>query len=86
MKTFKNKNPINRELNKTTIERFITQQEKLLTLFNASQEVDLNKIRIRISISNLIRLKLGDTFQFYINHIVRHLAQIDNLLAAQKSI
>ena len=86
MKTFKDKNPINRELDKTTIEKFITQQEKLLNLLNASQQVDLNKIRIKTSISNLIRLKLGDTFQFYINHIIRHLAQIDNLLTAQKSV
>ncbi|MBN8652990.1 MAG: DinB family protein [Cytophagales bacterium] len=86
MKTFKDKNPINRELNKTTLEKFIAQQEKLLNLLNTSQQVDLNKIRIKTSISNLVRLKLGDTFQFYINHIIRHLAQIDNLLTAQKSV
>lgn len=86
MNTFKDKNPINKELNKTTLENFIGQQEKLLTLLNASQQVDLNKVRINTSLSKLIRLKLGDTFQFYINHIIRHFVQIDNLLAAQKSV
>jgi Asp-tRNA(Asn)/Glu-tRNA(Gln) amidotransferase C subunit len=86
MKTFKDKDPINRELNKTTLEKFIAQQEKLLNLLNASQQVDLNKVRIKTSISNLVRLKLGDTFQFYINHIIRHQAQIDKLLTAQKSV
>jgi hypothetical protein len=79
MKTFKDKNPLNTKLDKTVIDRFILQQIKLLDLLNQSRNISLNKVKIPTSISSLIKLKLGDTFQFFINHIVRHLSQIDKI-------
>jgi len=79
MKTFKDKNPLNAKLDKSVIEKFINQQIKLLELLNQSRNVSLNKVRIETSISSLIKLKLGDTFQFFINHIIRHLKQIDSI-------
>lgn len=79
MKTFKDKNPLNANLDKTVIDKFMSQQIKLLDLLNQSRNVSLNKVRIQISISSLIKLKLGDTFQFYINHVIRHLKQIDRI-------
>lgn len=79
MKTFKDKNPLNTELDKTVIDRFIAQQIKLLELLNQARNVSLNKVKINISITKLIKLKLGDTFQFFINHIIRHLNQIDRI-------
>lgn len=79
MKAFKDKNPLNSNLNKTVIDRFITQQIKLLDLLNQSRNVSLNKVKIQTSISSLIKLKLGDTFQFLIKHIIRHLKQIDRI-------
>ena len=82
MKTLKDKNPLNAKLDKTVIEKFINQQIKLLDLLNQSRKVSLNKVRITTSISSLIRLKLGDTFQFILNHIIRHLKQIDNIQTA----
>lgn len=85
MKTFKSKNPLHAPLDKSVIDRFISQQFKLLDLLNQSRNVSLNKVRIPTSISRLIKLKLGDTFQFFINHIIRHLEQIDRIQAAMKS-
>jgi hypothetical protein len=79
MKTFKDKNPLNANLDKTVIDKFINQQIKLLDLLNQSRNVSLNKVKIQTSISSLIKLKLGDTFQFFINHIIRHLNQIDRI-------
>lgn len=79
MKTFKDKNPLNENLDKTVIDKFIKQQIKLLDLLNQSRKVSLNNVKIQTSISSLIKLKLGDTFQFYINHIIRHLKQIDRI-------
>ena len=79
MKTFKDKNPLNANLDKTVIDKFINQQIKLLDLLNQSRNVNLNKVKIKISISSFIKLKLGDTFQFFINHIIRHLKQIDRI-------
>jgi hypothetical protein len=85
MKTFKDKNPLHGTLNKTVIDKCINQQVKLLELLNQSRRISLNKVKIKTSISSLIKLKLGDRFQFLINHIVRHLKQIDNILAIIKN-
>ncbi|MRH99655.1 DinB family protein [Kriegella sp. EG-1] len=80
MKTFKDKNPIGSTLDKTTIDRFIAQQEKILNLLNQSSEIDLNKIKTAISISKFIKLKIGDTFRVVVYHNERHIAQANNLL------
>lgn len=85
MKTFKDKNPLNAKLDKMVIDKFIDQQIKLLGLLNESRKVSLNKVKIPTSISNLIALKLGDTFQFFINHIIRHLHQVERIQAAMHS-
>ena len=62
------------------IEEFVSQQYKLLQLFDLSKERSLNTIRIPISITNLIKLKLGDTFRFLIAHEQRHFIQARNAL------
>lgn len=80
MKTSKDKNPLNSKLDKTTIEKFVRQQSQLLELLNTSRNLSLNRIKIATSISSLINLKLGDAFQFFINHMLRHFAQIDRIL------
>lgn len=85
MKTFKDKNPLNANLDKTVIDNFLNQQIKLLELLNQSRNVSLNKVKIQVSISRLIKLKLGDTYQFFINHIIRHFNQIDRIKLAMKN-
>lgn len=75
MNTFKDKNPAGSALDKSAIDRFLGQQEKLLQLLEKAKAVSLGKTRTSISISNLIKLKLGDTFRFVIYHNVRHMAQ-----------
>jgi len=85
MKTFKDKNPLNAKLDKTVIDKFINQQIELLDLLNQARNVSLNKVKIQTSISSLISLKLGDTFQFFINHILRHLNQVDRIQTAMKN-
>lgn len=57
------------------IAEFIDQQEKLLQLLHKAKQINLNKIRIPISISKFIKLKLGDTFLFLIAHNYRHVLQ-----------
>ncbi len=80
MKTFKDKNPIGSALDKSTIDRFILQQEQFLTLLDKSRAVDLGKTKTAISISKWIRLKLGDTFRVVIYHNDRHILQANNVL------
>ena len=84
MKTFKDKNPLNSNLDLSVIDKFIEQQILLIDLLNQAGQKSLNKIRIQTSISGLIKLKLGDAFQFLINHIIRHLKQIERVQARMK--
>lgn len=63
---------------------FIDQQEKMLQLLTASATVNLNQIRIPISIAPWLRLKLGDTFLFVTAHIERHILQAERMMAAAK--
>lgn len=79
MKTFKNMNPLNSKLDKRVIDEFIDQQEEMLRLLEGSRKVSLNKTRTAISISKLIKLKLGDTFRFVIYHNQRHMAQAQRI-------
>lgn len=81
MNTFKDKNPLNAQLDKSVIDKFIQQQMKFLDLLSQSRNVSLNKVKIRTSFSSLVQLKLGDTFRFLTNHMLRHLQQIDRIEA-----
>ena len=84
MKTFKDKNPLGSKLDKSTIERFIQQQEQILNLLDKSREIDLNKTKTEISISKLIKLKIGDTFRVVVYHNERHLMQANKILDGKK--
>lgn len=75
MKTFKDKNPIGSKLDKSTIKRFILQQKQILNLLDKTRDIDLNKTKTAISISKLVKLKIGDTFRVVIYHNERHLVQ-----------
>jgi hypothetical protein len=75
MKTFQDKNPSGSTLDKRTIEEFIRQQNELLSLLDRAKKISLNKVRNSITISNIIKLKLGDTFRFLVNHNERHIRQ-----------
>jgi hypothetical protein len=79
-KTFKDKNPLHSSLDKTVVQTFLTQQQQLLELLEQSENVSLNNVRIRTTITSLIKLKLGDMFRFLIAHNTRHLNQAQKVL------
>lgn len=85
IKTTKDKDPINNKLDQTTIERFITNQNSFVALLEKAKIVDLNKVKTKISITNLIKIKLGDTLMFLNNHNFRHLLQIERITKHQHS-
>ncbi|MDH5034025.1 DinB family protein [Chryseobacterium cucumeris] len=80
MKTLKGMNPIHSNLDKSVVDTFIKQQKKMLELLEEAQFIDLEKTKTSISISKLIKLKLGDTFRFVIYHNARHVEQIKRIL------
>lgn len=80
MQSPKDKNPINSQLSVTTIDRFLKQQQLLTSLLTQSKTIDLTKTKTAISLSNLIKLRLGDTFRFLVYHIDRHIQQAEGVL------
>lgn len=79
MKTFKKMNPIYEKLDKSVLDEFISQQQKMIELLERSRKVNLVKVKTGISITNLIRFRLGDTFRFVIYHNERHIRQAGSI-------
>lgn len=62
------------------LREFTEHQHQLLNLLQIGKSADLGRIRVPISLSRFIRMKLGDTFRFVIAHEQRHFQQIDRVL------
>lgn len=61
----------------TQMEVFLALQNRLLYLLQRARQVDLGAHRVPTSLSNFVRLKLGDTFRFVIAHQERHFQHIE---------
>jgi hypothetical protein len=79
MKSPQDKNPVKSDLSVATVERFLKQTEHLLRLLEMAKRVDLTHTKTSISISKMIKLRLGDTLRFYVYHIERHVAQAERI-------
>jgi hypothetical protein len=80
MKAMKAYSP-SRGLNvETVFKEFYEHQDKLVQLMELAKSRNLNTIRIPLSISKLIRFKLGDTFRFIVAHEQRHMIQARNTI------
>ena len=64
----------------TVLKEFLAGQDKLLQLLELANGKDLAKIHIPITVTKLIKLRLGDTFRFLIAHEQRHIIQARNTL------
>src|SRR5690606_1258301 len=80
MKTFKSMNPNNSSLDRQVLDTFIKQQESLVELLKDAKNTDLTKVKTAISISKLIKLRLGDTFRIVIYHNLWHIVQAKKVL------
>lgn len=75
MKSPADKLPINNIEVENTLKIFDEQLLKLDQILQKSSGKNLENIRIPISLSRFIRLKIGDVLQFYMAHHLRHLQQ-----------
>jgi len=64
----------------TTLNDFQNYQSDLLKILEKSVAVNLRKVKVPISISKIVRLRLGDAFLFVAYHNERHMQQALNLL------
>jgi hypothetical protein len=81
MKTFKRMEPGKSNMDHEKIlADFSRYQADLLSILEKSKYFNLNKIKIRSSIGNMIRFKLGDALRFVIAHNQRHVQQAINVM------
>ncbi|RYY82025.1 MAG: DinB family protein, partial [Chitinophagaceae bacterium] len=64
----------------TVLNEFEAQQEELFQLIDLCQHVDVGAVRVPITITKMIKLRLGDTLRFLIAHEQRHLIQARTML------
>ena len=81
MKTFKNHNPSPDIDVARALREFEQQEILLLQLLDKARGVNINRIRIPVSIAPFIKLKMGDVFGFIIAHHQRHFVQIENVIS-----
>ena len=63
---------------KKVLSEFIESQNRLIDFLQQAEHTDIGKLKVPISISKYIKLKLGDTFRFLIAHQQRHFIQVAN--------
>jgi hypothetical protein len=71
-------------IKENTIEQFNQYQIELLSIIESAQTVNLRKVKIPISISKIVRLKLGDALLFVVYHNERHMYQALSILSHAK--
>jgi hypothetical protein len=64
------------------LNEFLSAQNELLQLLEAMRGKDLAGVKIPITISRFIKIRLGDAARFLVAHQVRHLLQVKNTLKA----
>ncbi|MBV7530696.1 DinB family protein [Chitinophaga sp. sic0106] len=85
MKTFKAMNPQHALLGKDTLDTFLQQQQQLLEILQRCRHTNLTKVRTAISITPLLKLRLGDTLRVVIYHNLRHIKQAEKIAAYNSS-
>lgn len=86
MRSPKDKDPAGSQLTTATLDRFLKQQALLTNLLNKAKEIDMKRTKASISLTPFIKLRLGDTFRFFVYHIERHVAQAQNIMAGKKEV
>ena len=80
VKTFSSMNPNGSKLDKSALDEFLQQQYDLLKLLARARNIDLEKTKTGVSITKLIKLKLGDTLRVVVFHNYRHMKQVEKTL------
>ncbi|MEM6299134.1 MAG: DinB family protein [Bacteroidota bacterium] len=63
------------------IDSLIKQYTLLLELIEQARELNLEKVRVKSLLGNIVRLKLGDAFRLLDLHTIRHLDQAKRAIA-----
>ncbi len=68
-------------LQRDVIDEFLRQQDWVLELLEKAKHYDLTRAKTRISVTSLIKIRLGDTFRVIVYHNQRHIQQGERALS-----
>jgi hypothetical protein len=90
-KTFRHMEPSHSQLDKSVIEKFLTDQSQLrgMLLDAKTRGLNLNHKIIKVEFFKLLKMYTGETFEFMINHELRHILQarrIQKNISAQAAL
>lgn len=71
-------------LGKDAVKGFTINAERFLRVLQAAKEVDLNKARVERGKSGFFKLNLGNTLEWQVLHIRRHILQVQAIIAQIK--
>jgi hypothetical protein len=71
---------LNELVKNNAVQSFESSQNELLKIIDSATHVNLRKVKIPISMSKMIRLRLGDALLFAVYHNERHIYQAIALL------
>lgn len=80
MKTFGGFHPKIGAGTKAIINEFLEQQEAMIALLEEARTYNLERIKIKSVLGNILRFRLGDAFRFVIAHNTRHILQAQKAL------
>jgi len=66
-----------------TVGEFITQQETMLLYLRQAQSKDISTGKIPVSVARIVRINIGDVFQFLVTHNERHMQQAKRNLVSE---
>jgi hypothetical protein len=64
------------------VKDFAERQEEFLSIIEKAERVNLRKVKVPISLSNIVRFRLGDALLFVAYHNERHVQQVVNVMAS----
>jgi len=71
--------PSSSSIDRAVIHRFIDQQNQVIRYMKATEDLDLEKIKISSPVSNLITYSLMDAYRIIVTHEKRHFVQASRL-------
>jgi len=79
MKTLSKFDPNGSDLDRDILMEFKNQQIRMLDLLSKALTVNLTKAKTAVSISKMIKMRLGDTLKFVVYHNQRHINQANKV-------
>lgn len=81
-KTFRKMDPVYSVKDRTALDHFLNDQEKLMMLLQKAAHVNVNARKVPVEFFRLLKMNIGEALQFVVVHEQRHVLQAHTILAA----